>query len=165
LSLGDLSQLLHAAQGVTSDQGLRTTPSAGALYPIEVYAVVHDVEGLAPGAYHYAATDHVLEQVEAGDQRPAMVLAGLGQGHLGRAGVCFILTAIFQRLRWKYRERTYRYALLEAGHIGQNLYLAATALGLGACAVGAFADGLLNDLLGVDGQEEGALYIVAVGTT
>ena len=74
-----------------------------------------------------------------------------------------ILSAIFQRLRWKYRERTYRYALLEAGHIGQNLYLAATSMGLGACAVGAFLDDELNDLLGLDGQEEAALYMISVG--
>ena len=71
--------------------------------------------------------------------------------------------AIFQRLRWKYRERTYRYALLEAGHVGQNLYLTATALGLGACAVGAFLDDELNGLLGLDGEQEAALYIIAVG--
>jgi SagB-type dehydrogenase family enzyme len=77
--------------------------------------------------------------------------------------VCFVLSAIFQRLRWKYHERTYRYALLEAGHIGQNLYLAATSLGLGACAVGAFLDDDLNRLLGLDGEEEAALLVVASG--
>jgi SagB-type dehydrogenase family enzyme len=82
---------------------------------------------------------------------------------LGQAGVCFVLSAVFQRTRWKYRERTYRYVLLEAGHIGQNLYLAATSMGLGACAVGAFLDDELNDLLGVDGKEEAALYLISVG--
>jgi SagB-type dehydrogenase family enzyme len=89
--------------------------------------------------------------------------AGLGQSLLERAGVCFILSAIFQRARWKYRERTYRYALLEAGHIGQNLYLAATSMGLGVCAIGAFLDDDLNELLGLDGEEEAAVYIIAVG--
>jgi SagB-type dehydrogenase family enzyme len=90
-------------------------------------------------------------------------VAGIGQEMLGQAQVCFILSAIFQRLRWKYRERTYRYALLEAGHIGQNLYLAATSMGLGACAVGAFLDDELNKLVGLDGQQEAALYMISVG--
>jgi SagB-type dehydrogenase family enzyme len=91
------------------------------------------------------------------------VTAGVGQEMLGQAAVCVVLSAVFQRTRWKYRERAYRYILLEAGHIGQNLYLSATSLGLGACAVGAFHDDKLNDLLGVDGEEEAALYILAVG--
>ena len=82
---------------------------------------------------------------------------------LAQAAVCFVLTAIFQRTRWRYRERAYRYVLLEAGHLGQNLYLAASSIGLGACAVGAFLDDKLNDLLGLDGEQEAVLYIIAVG--
>ncbi len=165
LPLTELSRLLYAAQGITQRQGeLRAAPSAGALYPIELYAVVHNVAGLGPGLYHYAVSAHELELVRPGDQRAAVTKAGLGQGHLGQANVCFVLSAIFQRLRWKYRERTYRYALLEAGHIGQNLYLAATSMGMGACAVGAFLDDDLNGLLGVDGEEEAALLMIAGGT-
>jgi SagB-type dehydrogenase family enzyme len=165
LSLADLSRLLHAAQGITQRQGeLRAAPSAGALYPIELYAVAHNVAGLEPGIYHYAVPAHELESMQPGDQRAAVTRAGLGQGHLGQANVCFILSAIFQRARWKYHERTYRYALLEAGHIGQNLYLAATSLGLGACAVGAFLDDDLNGLLGLDGEEEAALLVITSGT-
>ncbi len=164
LSREELSRLLHAAQGITEHRwGLRAAPSAGALYPIEVYAVVHDVTGLEPGVYHYAVEEHGLELLQAGDFRAAMVRAGVGQAFLGQAGVCFVLSAIFQRTRWKYRERTYRYVLLEAGHIGQNLYLAATSMGLGDCAVGAFLDDDLNDLLGLDGKEEAALYVITVG--
>jgi SagB-type dehydrogenase family enzyme len=164
LTLEGLSRLLHAAQGITAPrQGFRTAPSAGALYPIETYAVVHDVAGLEPGLYHYAVLDHGLERLQARNLRGAMTIAGIGQEMLGQAQVCFVLSAIFQRLRWKYRERTYRYALLEAGHIGQNLYLAATSMGLGACAVGAFLDDELNDLLELDGEEEAALYVVSVG--
>ncbi len=164
LSPEELSRLLHAAQGITDTaQGFRAAPSAGALYPIETYAVVHDVAGLESGLYHYAVADHALEQLQAGDLRPAMVVAGIGQEMLGRAQVCFVLSAIFQRTRWRYRERTYRYVLLEAGHVGQNLYLAATAMRIGACAVGAFLDDVLNDLLGLDGQEEAVVYVVAVG--
>jgi len=164
LSLEELSRLLHAAQGITDPtRGFRAAPSAGALYPIEVYPVVHDVAGLEPGLYHYAVADHALEQLQVADLRAAVVVAGIGQGFLGTAQVCFILSAIFQRTRWKYRERAYRYVLLEAGHIGQNLYLAATSMGLGACAVGAFLDDSLNELFGLDGRQEGAIYIISVG--
>jgi SagB-type dehydrogenase family enzyme len=161
----DLSRLLHAAQGITERRwGFRAAPSAGALYPIELYAVVHHVAGLEPGIYHYAVQGHALELLQPGDFRTAVMHAGLWQAFLGQANVCFVLSAIFQRTRWKYRERTYRYVLLEAGHIGQNLYLAATSMGLGACAVGAFLDDDLNELLGLDGQKEAALYVISVGT-
>jgi len=164
LSLDELSRLLHAAQGITEPRrGFRAAPSAGALYPLELYAVVNNVAGLEAGIYHYAAREHGLERVSVGDLRAAVTRAGLGQSFLGQAGVCFVLSAIFQRTRWRYHERTYRYVMLEAGHVGQNLYLAATALGLGACAVGAFNDDELNKLLGLDGKEEAALYVIAVG--
>jgi SagB-type dehydrogenase family enzyme len=164
LSLEELSRLLHAVQGVTDQRrGFRAAPSAGALYPIETYAVVHDVSGLEPGIYHYAAANHTLERLRVGNLRAEIMVAGIGQEMLGQAQVCFVLSAIFQRTRWKYRERTYRYVLLETGHIGQNLYLAATSMGLGACAVGAFLDDEVNNLLGVDGKEEAALYLISVG--
>jgi len=164
LSLEEFSRLLHAAQGVTEPRrGFRAAPSAGALYPLELYAVVNDVTGLEAGIYHYTAQEHALERVQAGDSRTAIMQAGFWQTFLGQAGVCFVLSAVFQRTRWKYRERTYRYVMLEAGHVGQNLYLAATAMGLGACAVGAFNDDELNQVLGLDGDEEAALYIIVVG--
>jgi SagB-type dehydrogenase family enzyme len=133
------------------------------LYPIETYVVVHNVVDIEPGLYHYAVAEHTLAQLRDGNLRTEIMVAGIGQEMLAEAQVCFVLSAIFQRTRWKYRERTYRYVQLEAGHIGQNLYLAATSLGLGACAIGAFLDDSLNDLLGVDGEEEAALYIVTVG--
>jgi len=164
LSSEELSRLLHAAQSITEHRwGFRAAPSAGALYPIELYAVVHDVAGLESGIYHYAVQEHGLELLRTGDFRSAMVRAGVGQAFLGQAGVCFVLSAIFQRTRWKYRERAYRYVLLEAGHIGQNLYLAATSMGLGACAVGAFFDDDLNSLMGLDGREEAVVYLLAAG--
>ncbi len=164
LSPEALSFLLHAAQGITESRwGFRAAPSAGALYPLEVYVVIHSASGFAPGLYHYDAYTHALEQLRSANLRLALLYAGLGQEFLARAGACFVLTAIFQRTRWRYRERTYRYVLLEAGHVGQNLYLAAAALGLGACAVGAFLDDEINRLLNVDGDEEAALYLIAVG--
>ena len=161
-----LSRLLFHADGINAERGglrLRSAPSAGAVYPIEIYVVAHRVEGLEPGVYHYAVQEHVLAQVRAGDVRSEIVRAGILQNFLGEANVVFVLAAIFQRLRWKYRERTYRYALLEAGHIGQNVYLAATSMGMGACAVGAFNDDAVNALVGVDGLGEAALYVLAVG--
>lgn len=159
-----LSRLLHAAQGITNERlAFRAAPSAGALYPIEVYPVVHDVEGTAAGVYHYAVREHELERLQEGDFRGDVTRAGLYQSFLGEASVCFLLTAVFQRTRWKYRERSYRYILLEAGHIGQNLYLAATSMGLGSCAVGAFYDDQFHRLLGLDPQEEAMLYVVSVG--
>ncbi len=164
LSLVDLSRLLHLACGITHATGeLRAAPSAGALYPLEVYPVVHRVEGLQSGIYHYAVEQHKLELLQPGDFRAQVVTAGLGQNFLGQASVCFVISAIFQRTQWKYHERTYRYVLMEAGHMGQNLYLGATSLGLGACAIGAFLDDALNHLLGLDGQKEAALYLITVG--
>lgn len=164
LSLDRLSRLLWAAQGITEERlEFRAAPSAGALYPIELYPIVHNVSDLPSGIYHYAVREHALERLERGDFRSGVTQAGLYQGFLAQANVCLVLSALFQRTRWRYHERTYRYVLLEAGHIAQNLYLEATSMGLGACAVGAFLDGTLNDLLGLDGVGEAALYIISVG--
>ena len=164
LSLEHLSQLLYLAQGITwEERDFRTVPSSGALYPLEIYPIVQRVEGLEPGLYHHAVQQHRLERVKPGDFSQSLVKAGLNQDFLGEAQVCFVVSGIFQRTRWKYHERAYRYVLLEAGHLGQNLYLAATALGLNVCGVGAFFDEPLNELLGIDGQTEAALYLVTVG--
>ena len=166
MSMDELSYLLHAAGGITGERWglkLRAAPSAGALYPVEIYPVVHNVSDLEQGVYHYAVQDHSLKTLQKGDFRWSMIRHGVGQEMLGAANAVFLLTAIFQRTRWKYRERSYRYVLLEAGHIGQNIYLAATSMGLGACAVGAFFDEGVNRLLEIDGKEEAAVYIMVVG--
>jgi SagB-type dehydrogenase family enzyme len=113
--------------------------------------------------YHYGVKDHSLAQVRVGDLRDEVVSQGLSQQFLGQCNVVLFLTAIFQRMRFKYQDRTYRYGLLEAGHLGQNIYLAATSMGLGACAIGAFMDDEINAMLGVDGEEEAAVYMLAVG--
>lgn len=164
IGLDDLSRLLYAAQGITDERReFRAAPSAGALYPIELYPVVHTVADLASGIYHYAPRTHELEALREGNFRGEVTEAGLHQGFLGQSAVTFLLTAVFQRTRWKYRERAYRYILLEAGHIAQNLYLSATSMNLGACAVGAFYDDRYNALLGVDGGSEATVYLVSVG--
>ncbi len=167
LSISQLSQLLFAAQGITGKmygQPLRTTPSAGALYPFEVYLVVNNVQGLSQGIYHYAVRHHELELVQAGDFSSQITDAGLKQGMLGESDVTFVLAAIFDRVRSKYGERGFRYVYMEAGHISQNIYLQAVSLGLGSVGVGAFLDEKVNKLIGIDGHKEAAVYLHAVGT-
>ena len=166
LALADLSQLLWAAQGVTATGygvKFRTAPSAGALYPVETYIVVHAVEGIEPGVYHYVVGDHELEQLETGDFRRATAQVALDQEIAYRASVVFVWTAVFARSKWKYRQRAYRYIYLDAGHIAQNVALAAVALDLGSCQVAALYDDEANALLGVDGDEESTIYMTTVG--
>jgi SagB-type dehydrogenase family enzyme len=162
----ELGGVLFLTTGISADRwgnARRTAPSSGALYPIETYAVVHDVAGLERGIYHYAVREHALELVQPGDFRARVVEQGLGQEFLGECGAVLFLTQILQRMRPKYQDRSYRYGLLEAGHIGENGYLAAVSLGLGACGVGAFMDDDMNAMLGVDGVEEAAVYMLALG--
>lgn len=166
LSREEVAALLWATQGVTLASRhylLRTAPSAGALYPVETYLAVHRVAGVEPGIWHFNIPGFALELVRAGDFRRPLADAGLSQSFLGTAAVVFIWTGILNRARWKYRERAIRYVFLDAGHICQNLMLAATALNLGCCPVGAFFDGEVEALLGVDGEEEPALYLASVG--
>jgi len=166
MTLSALSQVLFLATGISADRwgnARRTAPSSGALYPIETYAVVHNVEDVVRGVYHYAIREHELELVVAGDMRARVVDQAIEQEFLGECGVVLFLTQVLQRMRPKYQDRSYRYGLLEAGHIGENGYLAAVSQGLGACGVGAFMDDQINEMLGVDGVEEAAVYMLAVG--
>ncbi len=168
LTLAELSRVLFLTGGINAERfgaKLRAAPSAGALYPIETYLTVHRVTGLQPGVYHYTVTDHTLALLREANVRSETVRQGLMQGFLGTCGVVVYFTVILQRLRWRYQERSYRYALLEAGHLAQNLYLAATSLGMGVCAVGAFLDDEVNAMLGVDGEQEAAVYMLSVGKT
>jgi SagB-type dehydrogenase family enzyme len=142
---------------------LRTAPSAGALYPIETYVIVHAVETIAPGIYHYDVRAHALEQIKTGDFRLAVAQAALDQDMAYEAGLVFVWTALFQRSKWKYGQRAYRYVYLDAGHIAQNVALAAVALGLGSCQIGALYDDEVNALLGVDGKTESTIYMTVVG--
>lgn len=164
LSLLELSRLLHYAYGITEKrEQLRAAPSAGALYPIEIYPVANNVEGLAQGIYRYFVADHSLALVREGDFRHQMMRHALGEEMMERASVVLVLSAVFERSAWRYRERAYRYILLEAGHISQNIYLVATALGLGTCAVGAFDDQGYNKIMGLDGKKESVIYLMPVG--
>lgn len=166
LSFQELAQLLWATQGVTVRLGgylLRAAPSAGALYPLETYLVCNRVEGLSPGLYHLYVPDWELEFLREGDLSGELTEALLGQGMAQLAAVVFAWSAVVDRSKWKYKERAYRYIYMDAGHTGENLYLASTALGLGCCTVGAFFDDEVNGVLGIDGVEETALYLGCVG--
>jgi SagB-type dehydrogenase family enzyme len=164
LSKAGLSQLLWAAQGITDPlSGFRTAPSAGALYPVETYLVVNFVEDVDPGVYHYAVETHELEQLRKGDFRLQIARAALDQEMAYLANVVFVWTAVFERSKWKYKQRAYRYVCLDAGHIAQNVALAAVALNRESCQVGAFYDDEVNALVGVDGVEESVIYMTVVG--
>jgi len=166
LQKAELSQLLWAAQGITRVSrgfGYRTAPSAGALYPVETYLVVHDVEGIGPGVYHYGVEKHELDQLKTGDFRTDVARAALDQEIAYWANVVLVWTAVFERSKWKYKQRAYRYVYLDAGHIAQNVALATVALGLGSCQIAALYDDEVNGLLDVDGVDESAIYMTVVG--
>ena len=166
ITKADLSQLLWASQGITKVShgfGFRTAPSAGALYPIETYLVVNSVEGMEPGLYHYVVDTHELDQLRVGNLRIQVAQAALDQEMAYHANVVLIWTAIFERSKWKYKQRAYRYVYLDAGHIAQNVALAAVALKLGSCQIGALYDDEVNALVGVDGVAESVVYMTVVG--
>ncbi|MFH1539830.1 MAG: SagB/ThcOx family dehydrogenase [bacterium] len=166
LGLKELSQLLWAMNGltkVTSHFQFRSSPSAGALYPVETYLVANNVEGIDRGIFHHDIRNFKLEMLRRGDFSAQVAEAGLGQNFLAKAAVVFVWTAVVARARVKYQDRAYRYLYMDAGHIGQNLYLAAAGMGLGCCAVGAFFDDEVEALVGADGKMEIALYMGAVG--
>ena len=166
LSLSHLAFMLWAAQGITGKAGsylFRTAPSAGALYPVETYCAVERVEGLPPGLYHFHAGHFHLERVRAGALGEDIALACLGQQFMARAAVNFIWTAVLRRNFHKYGDRGLRYVFLDAGHICENLLLAAGAIGGGGCPVAAFFDEEVDAIIGIDGEEETALYLASVG--
>lgn len=166
MSRADLSYLLWASTGIVRkdrDFEFRTAPSAGALYPIETYLVVNRAEKLQQGIYHYAVQAHALEQIKVDIVGEELATAALGQVMCATAPVVFVWTAVFPRSKWKYKQRGYRYVYLDAGHIAENLALAAVSLGLGSCQIGALFDDEINELLGVDGIEESVIYMSVVG--
>lgn len=161
LSLADLSVLLWAAYGYREDGG-RTAPSAGAVYPGALYACVTNVSGLAPGVYQWDPKDNALALLVPGHQRDAVQEASLGQAAIGSAPLTLFFATDPERLAYKYGDRSTRYALLEAGHVAQNILLAATALGLGAVPMGAFDEAALSERLSLPEGEQ-VIYVIPVG--
>ena len=170
MTLEQLSFLLWACQGVKSIRGkayatLRTVPSGGARHPFETYLMVRNVAGLKPGAYHYLPMEHALEFLHEVEDMDAKINESLyGQSWAAKANVLFYWSMVPYRAEWRYGIYAHRVALIDAGHMGENLYLACTGIGLGCCAIGAFSDERCNQLFGLDGEEEFMLYVVPVGT-
>ncbi|MGB5338669.1 MAG: SagB/ThcOx family dehydrogenase [Gammaproteobacteria bacterium] len=162
LRLADISQLLWSAQGITHAQGYRTAPSAGALYPLELYVVAGNVEGLAPGVYHYQPDANRLTRTRAGDQRRPLANSALAQTWIAEAPAVMVFTAVYARTTRKYGERGVRYVHMETGHAAQNLFLQAEALGLDTVVVGAFRDDQLADVLALPEDVE-PLMLMPVG--
>jgi SagB-type dehydrogenase family enzyme len=150
-------------RGVPRLEFRRATPSAGATYPLDVYAVVRQVSGLGPGVYHYAVNDHSLGLVRAGSFHHDLAYCSLRQQFIADSSVVFAITGAYGRIRARYPERGYRYMLFEAGHVAQNLCLLSTAHRLGAVVVGGFVDAVVDRLLGLRPGAHATLSLVAVG--
>jgi SagB-type dehydrogenase family enzyme len=167
-SLVHLSQLLWSAQGITDPKGAgRAAPSGGARYPLDIYVVIgkKSVENVEEGIYHYMPEKHSISSVDKSDKRDLrreMGSASLGQMWMAKAPVIFVITAEYPRITGRYGDRGIRYAQIEVGHVGQNLFLQAEALGLGAGIVGAFNDAEVAKVLSVPRQHE-PLLILPVG--
>ncbi|MCL2738178.1 MAG: SagB/ThcOx family dehydrogenase [Bacteroidales bacterium] len=171
ISAEQLSQILWAAYGVTEPRtdraflrgGLRTAPSAGALYPFEIYAVVGKVKDIEPGVYKYISEEHKLVRTIDRDVRAELRAAALGQAMVEEAPATVVYSAIFSRMTEKYGDRgRERYVCMDLGHSAQNVYLQAEALRLGTCAIGAFVDNRISQVLQLP-QEEEPLYLMPVG--
>jgi SagB-type dehydrogenase family enzyme len=168
LSLAELSHLLWCTQGIQdrreSHATVRTVPSAGARHAFETYLLVNAVEDLEPGVYRYLASAHQLIRLPLGEGLTRRVTqAGGNQEQIARSAVTFIWVAVTERMTWRYGARGYRYLFLDAGHVCQNLYLAAEVIGFGVCAIAAFDDTALNAVLVLDGEDLFVIYMGSVG--
>ena len=162
LTLAEVGQLLWAGQGVTSREGMRTAPSAGALYALEVYLVAGNVEDLPPGVYRYRPREHDLVPAVEGDKRGDLAAAALDQSCVKSAPAALVFAAVYERTARKYGDRAVRYAHIEVGHAAQNVCLQAAALRLGTVPVGAFDDERVGTVLML-GADERPLYIMPLG--
>lgn len=162
LTLEDVAQLLWAAQGITAAQGFRTAPSAGALYPLEIYIVAGNVDALTAGIYRYKPHSHQLARVRRGDHRSALADAGLGQACLRNAPAVIVLTGVAARITPRYGQRGTQYMFMEAGHAGQNICLQAVSRHLGAVPIGAFKEDQVREVLQIDASEL-PLYLIPIG--
>ncbi len=168
LALEELAFLLWCTQGVKQvtkrPVTKRTVPSAGSRHAFETYLLCNRVEGLAPGMYRYAAIEHALLEVDLDPEvNEKLTQASGDQDQVSTSAVTFTWAAVVERMYWRYCDRGYRYLHLDAGHVCQNLYLAAEAVGCGVCAIAAFEDNAVNAVLGIDGEEMFAIYMASVG--
>ena len=171
IGIQKLADLLYVSLGITStvkgtndiELPLRAYPSAGALYPIETYISVFNVDGLDKGIYHYNVINHTLELIVPGNHKENFAKICLAEDIIENANILIILTAIFKRVTIKYGIRGHRFALIEAGITGQNLTLVAESLGLGSCMLGGFFDDEIHKVLDVDGVNEAVVNVMTVG--
>ncbi|WP_440951845.1 SagB/ThcOx family dehydrogenase [Methanococcoides sp. FTZ1] len=162
LSLSDVSQLLWAAQGMTLDRFFRTAPSAGALYPLEVYLVIGNVDGVDAGVYRYVPSRHSMVQTVEGDRRDELCRVSLSQPQIRDADAVIVITAVYSRIMIKYGNRGVRYAHIEVGCVAENIYLQGMSLGIGICAVGAFEDEEVAAILDLPVNED-PLLVLSLG--
>ncbi|RPH92575.1 SagB/ThcOx family dehydrogenase [candidate division KSB1 bacterium] len=162
LTLEELTQLLWSCQGITSAEGFRTTPSAGAVYPLEIYAVVERVDDLPAGVYHYlpGRKEHRIESVKRGHFGKRIFELSTKQDFIKDAAVNIILATVTSRMEKQYGEAALRYVLMEMGHAAQNIHIQAEALGLGSVAVGYLNEKTVQELMGIEAEP---LYMVSAG--
>ena len=162
LTLNDISQLLWAAQGVTTGRGLRTAPSAGALFPLEVYVVAGNITHLPPGIYKFNNQDRTIFQNVEGDKRSKLCQAALNQRCIARAPAALLICAVYERVTRKYGQRGVPYTLIEIGHAAQNVCLQAVAMGMGTVVIGAFRDEEIKMIANL-AKDEQPVYIIPIG--
>jgi SagB-type dehydrogenase family enzyme len=162
LTFRQVSQLLWAAQGITDTGRMRSAPSAGATYPLEVYILVKNVEELDPGIYHFNPDKTTLTKILSGDKSSELMAASLGQNFVETAAINLVFAAVYERTTDRYGDRGERYVHMEVGHAGQNVYLQCESLGLGTVFVGAFDDEEVANVLNLP-EDEKPLYIMPVG--
>jgi SagB-type dehydrogenase family enzyme len=168
LTLEELAFLCWSTQGIVEVKApyytLRNVPSAGGRHAFETYLLINRVEGMEPGLYRYLAFSHSLTLIDPGSSIVDRIMAAcLGQAFVRSSAVTFIWSAVIYRMAWRYSERAYRLVHLDAGHVCQNLYLAGEQIGCGTCAIGAFDDRQMAEVLGIDGDEEFVVYCATVG--
>ena len=168
MSIGEVSFLLWSTQGikevVQNYITLRTVPSAGARHALETYLLVNNISNVQSGLYRFLPLEYkIIREVDDSDMAERIGEACFHQNFVNTSAVTFIWTAVVYRMKWRYGERGYRYLHLDAGHVCQNLYLAAESIDCGVCAIAAFSDDDMNALLNIDGVEQFAIYIATVG--
>jgi SagB-type dehydrogenase family enzyme len=162
-TISEISQVLWAAQGITEESyGLRTAPSAGALYPLEIYIAASNVKDLSMGLYKYKPQNHTLKKISEGDKSTTISNAALQQDAIENSAAIVIVTAVYERTAVKYGSRTERYVHIEVGAVGQNIYLQSLSLGLGTVMIGAFKDDALKKVLALP-KNENPLAIMPLG--
>lgn len=162
ITFQQVAQLLWAAQGVTSKIGFRTAPSAGALYPLEIFLVSGNVTGLPAGVYHYIPANHVLELLNTGDKRKDLAQAAFYQHDVQQGKADIVITADYKKTTAKYGSRGERYVYMEAGHAAENIFLQVVSLGLGTVTIGSFDNAAVKSVLNLS-EKEDPLYILPVG--